>query len=80
MVISQLMTILKFLKQDGVDLAQPSEFQHMLIDRSFIFKVEVKQSCFNELEPSYDVIDICFNDSIITKFKDLNPLFFNAQV
>ncbi|MED6147041.1 hypothetical protein PIB30_040331 [Stylosanthes scabra] len=70
--------ILKSTENGDYDLTQLSEFQSMLSDRSFIF--EVKKNCFTPpKEPAYDVVDICFNDSIITKFKERDPLFYYTQ-
>ncbi|KAL1317450.1 hypothetical protein HN51_069532 [Arachis hypogaea] len=71
--------ILKSTENGDFDLTQLSEFQHMLCDRSFVFKVEVKKICFTSKEPAYDVVDICFNDSIITKFKEKDPGFFDTK-
>ncbi|MED6162626.1 hypothetical protein PIB30_072294 [Stylosanthes scabra] len=71
--------ILKSTENGDYDLTQPSEFRRMLSDRSFIFKVEVKKNCLTPKEPAYDVVDICFNDSVITKFKDRDSLFFYTQ-
>ncbi|RAL50070.1 hypothetical protein DM860_017980 [Cuscuta australis] len=62
----------------GFDI-QPDAFQRFLIDKSFFFKVEVKTEHFNEFEPTYHVIDICLNQRIISKYKDVNSIFFTAQ-
>ncbi|VFQ95878.1 unnamed protein product [Cuscuta campestris] len=36
-------------------------------------------TCFNEFDPTYNVIDVCFNEQIIAKFKDMNSPFFSPQ-
>ncbi|VFQ76118.1 unnamed protein product [Cuscuta campestris] len=42
-------------------------------------EVEVKTANINDFEPSYNVIDICFNDRIIAKFMEMHSSFFSPQ-
>lgn len=67
-------------KKDCAKWRYPADpLQHILIDKSFLFKVEVKTERFNEFQPTYNVIDICLNERIISAYRDLNSMFFTAQ-
>ncbi|VFQ61754.1 unnamed protein product [Cuscuta campestris] len=71
--------MLKFCENVSGGSEQPNVFNQMLLDKSFIFKVEVGAGSFNEFEPSYNVNDICFNDRVIAKFKELHSTFFSPK-
>ncbi|VFQ63099.1 unnamed protein product [Cuscuta campestris] len=58
---------------------QPSVFNKLLIDKSYLFKVDVSRTHRNEFDPSYNVIDICFDERTISQFKERNSTFFLAQ-
>ncbi|VFQ69661.1 unnamed protein product [Cuscuta campestris] len=71
--------MLKFCEGVPGGCEQLDVFKQMLLEKSFIFKVEVKTANFNDFEPSYNVNDICFNDRIIAKFMELHSSFFSPQ-
>ncbi|RAL49780.1 hypothetical protein DM860_002071 [Cuscuta australis] len=58
---------------------QPDLFNRLLIDKSYLFKVEVRHAHFDEFDPSYNVIDIRFDEKIISQFKETNSIFFLVQ-
>ncbi|VFQ69609.1 unnamed protein product [Cuscuta campestris] len=69
----------KFCEGLPVGCEQPDVFKQMLLEKSFIFKVEVKTANINDFEPSYNVNDLCFNDRIIAKFMEMHSSFFSPQ-
>ncbi|VFQ68259.1 unnamed protein product [Cuscuta campestris] len=71
--------MLKLSEGVPVGCEQPDVFKQMLLEKSFIFKVEVKTANNNDFEPFYNVIDICFNDRIIAKFMEMHSSFFSPQ-
>ncbi|VFQ85748.1 unnamed protein product [Cuscuta campestris] len=71
--------MLKFCEGVPGGCEQPDVFKQMLLEKAFIFKVEVKTANLNDFEPSYNVNDICFNDQIIAKFMEMHSSFFSPQ-
>ncbi|VFQ82907.1 unnamed protein product [Cuscuta campestris] len=55
---------------------QPDVFNRL----SYLLKVEVRRAHFNDFVPSYNVIDICFDEKTISQFKETNSTFFLVQI
>ncbi|VFQ83927.1 unnamed protein product [Cuscuta campestris] len=72
--------MLKLSEGVPVGCEQPDVFKQMLLEKSFIFKVEVKTANINDFEPSYNMNDMCFNDRIIAKFMEMHSSFFSPQI
>ncbi|VFQ66526.1 unnamed protein product [Cuscuta campestris] len=58
---------------------KPDVFNRLLIDKSYLFKVDVRRSQFNDFDPTYNVIDICFDERTISRFKERHATFFSVQ-
>ncbi|VFQ95799.1 unnamed protein product [Cuscuta campestris] len=58
---------------------KPDVFNKLLIDKSYLFKVDVRRSQFNDFDPTYNVIDICFDERTISRFKERHATFFSVQ-
>ena len=56
------------------------EFKDLLLEKCLIFKVEVKEAADKQIEPSFNVIEICDDVEIISKFQELDSGFINAEV
>ncbi|VFQ72098.1 unnamed protein product [Cuscuta campestris] len=58
---------------------KPDVFNRLLIDKSYLFKVDVRRSQFNNFDPTYNVIGICFDERTISRFKERHATFFSVQ-
>ena len=61
-------------------IEETDEFKDLLLEKCLIFKVEVKEAGDKQIEPAFNVIDICDDAEIISKFKELDSSFINAEV
>ncbi|VFQ95404.1 unnamed protein product [Cuscuta campestris] len=59
---------------------KPDVFNKLLIDKSYLFKVDVRHSQFNDFDPTYNVIDICFDERTISRFRERHATFFSVQI
>ncbi|VFQ70386.1 unnamed protein product [Cuscuta campestris] len=58
---------------------KPDVFNRLLKDKSYLFEVDVRLSQFNDFDPTYNVIDICFDERTISRFKKRHAAFFSVQ-
>ena len=61
-------------------IEETDEFKDLLLEKCLIFKFEVKEARDKQIEPAFNVIDICDDAEIISKFNELDYEFIYAEV